>query len=148
MMWMLATSAMIGRCPWSIRVQIHGWRYGKLLYFVLFNMARGFENAYEIILDLSKWKPRKKISRSYLQRKKMEKRRQNLKKTLYNLRMPKLQEIFTAVAIVCHRYETRCFAKCFRHYSALSNKRRCRKKFSKKLYTYKTKSSVWDIKNA
>ena len=126
---MLATSAMIGRCPWSIRVQIHDWRYGKLLYFVLFNMARGFENAYEIILDLSKWKPRKKISRSYLQTKKMEKRRQNLKKTLYNLRMPKLQEIFTAVAIVCHRYETRCFAKCFRHYSALSNKRRCRKSF-------------------
>ena len=63
-------------------------------------MARGVENAYEIILDLSKWKPRKKISRSYLQRKKMEKRRQNLKKTLYNLRMPKLQEIFTAVAII------------------------------------------------
>ena len=56
------------------------YRHGKLLFFVWFNMARGFENFYEIILDSSKWKPRKKkLSRSYLQRKKMKKRRQNLK---------------------------------------------------------------------
>ena len=27
------------------------------------------------------------------------------KRALYNLRTPKLQEIFTTVAIVCHRYE-------------------------------------------
>ena len=27
------------------------------------------------------------------------------KGALYNLRMPKLQEIFTTVAIVCHHYE-------------------------------------------
>ena len=27
------------------------------------------------------------------------------KRALYNLRMPKLQEIFTTVAIVCHCYE-------------------------------------------
>ena len=75
-----ATRAVIGRCPWSIRVQIREYRHGKLLFFVLFNMARGFffENFCGIILDLSKWKPRKKkLSRSYLQRKKMEKRRQN-----------------------------------------------------------------------
>ena len=26
-------------------------------------------------------------------------------RVLHNLRMPKLQEIFTSVAIVCHRYE-------------------------------------------
>ena len=26
-----ATRAVIGRCPWSIRVQIHGWRHGKLV---------------------------------------------------------------------------------------------------------------------
>ena len=147
MMWMLATSAMIGRCPWSIRVQIHGWRCGKLLYFVLFNMARGFENAYEIILDLSKWKPRKKISRSYLQRKKMEKRRQNLKKTLYNLRMPKLQEIFTAVAIVLSLRDS-LFCKMFSPLFCVEQEKTLPKKFSKKLYTYKTKSSVWDIKNA
>ena len=38
---MNATRVVIGRCPWSIRVQIHGWRHAKLVFFVLFNMARG-----------------------------------------------------------------------------------------------------------
>ena len=27
-----ATRAVIGRCPWSIRGQIHGWRHGKLSF--------------------------------------------------------------------------------------------------------------------
>ena len=34
-----------------------------------------------------------------------EKWRNGDKKVLHNLRMPKLQEIFTTAAIVCHRYE-------------------------------------------
>ena len=63
-------------CPWSITVQIHGWRRGKLVFLVLFNLARGFENVCEIISDYNKWKPRKKFSRSYLQKRKMEKPRQ------------------------------------------------------------------------
>ena len=46
-----ATRAVIGRCPWSIRVQIHGWRHRKLVFFVLFNMASDFENVCEIISD-------------------------------------------------------------------------------------------------
>ena len=124
------------RYDWSLSViykSTDTWlTYGKLLFFVLFNMARGFENAYEIISDLSKWKPRKKISRSYLQRKKNGETETKFKRALHNLRMPKLQEIFTTVAIVCHRYETRCFAKSFRHFSALSKKRR-----SKKLHVHK-----------
>ena len=74
MVW-ITTRAVIGCCPWSIRVQIHGWRHRKLVFFVLFNMARGFENVCEIISDWGKWKLRKKFSRSYLQRRKMEKRR-------------------------------------------------------------------------
>ena len=45
----------------------------------------------------------KKFSRSYLQRRKMEKRKQ--KKALDYLGMSKLQEIFTTVAIVCPLYE-------------------------------------------
>ena len=45
---------------------------------------------------------KKRISKSYLKEKNGEKER---KRVLYNLRMPKLQEIFTTVAIVCHRYE-------------------------------------------
>ena len=32
-------------------IQIHGRRYEKLVFFVLFNMARGFENVCEIISD-------------------------------------------------------------------------------------------------
>ena len=36
---------------------------------------------------------------------KEEKWRNGEKKALYNLGMPKLQEIFTTVSIVCHRYE-------------------------------------------
>ena len=44
----------------------------------------------------------KAFSRSYLQRKKGE---IEAKRVLDNLRMSKLQEIFTLVAIVCHRFE-------------------------------------------
>ena len=36
---------------------------------------------------------------------KQENREKESKRALYNLRTPKLQEIFTTVAIVCHRYE-------------------------------------------
>ena len=34
---MNTTHAVIGRCPWFIRVQIHGWHHEKLVSFVLFN---------------------------------------------------------------------------------------------------------------
>ena len=46
-----AMRTVIGPCPWSIRVQIHGWRRSKLIFFVLFNMALGFENVCEILSD-------------------------------------------------------------------------------------------------
>ena len=46
---MNATHAVIGRCPWAFRVQIHGWRHGKLVFFVLLNMAHGFTHCCEII---------------------------------------------------------------------------------------------------
>ena len=44
-----ATRAVIGCCPWSIRVQTHGWRHGKIGFFVLSNMARSCQNACEVI---------------------------------------------------------------------------------------------------
>ena len=50
---------------------------------------------------LSKWKPQKKLSRSYLQRKKMEKRRQKEFLTTWEC-LYCMQENFTTVAIVCH----------------------------------------------
>ena len=148
MMWMLATSAMIGRCPWSIRVQIHGWRYGKLLYFVLFNMARGFENAYEIISDLSKWKPRKEISRSYLQRKKNGETETKFKKDSLQLENAQTTRNLHSS---CHRVSSlrdSLFCKMFSPLFCVEQEKTLPKKFSKKLYTYKTKSNVWDIKNA
>ena len=43
------------------------------------------------------------MSRSYLQRRKMEKRGQ--KELLSTYKSPKIKEIFTTVAIVCHRCE-------------------------------------------
>ena len=95
--------AVIGRRPWSIGVQIHGWRHGRLVFFVLFNMARDFENVWDYF-GLKQVKASKKISKSYLQRK--ENGEKERKRALYNLRMPKLQEIFTTVAFVWH-YEKR-----------------------------------------
>ena len=44
------TRAVIGCCPWSIIVQTHKWRYGKLLFFVLSDMARALGSVCEIIL--------------------------------------------------------------------------------------------------
>ena len=45
----------------------------------------------------------KNLSKNYIY--KEEKWRNGEKKALYNLRMPKLQEIFTTVSIECPRYE-------------------------------------------
>ena len=67
------------------------------------------------------------------------------------MRMPKLQEIYTIDAIVCHRYE-RMFSQlfCFERENTL-------KDFSNKLYSskinkekkkHRRKQSVWDLKNA
>ena len=47
------------------------------------------------------------------------------KRALENLRMPKVQEIFTTVAIVYHRYDRLAVSQnFFRYHSALSTKRR------------------------
>ena len=88
-----ATCAVIGRYSWSIGVQIHAWHLRKLVFFVLFNISCGFGL---------------RASES-LEKKNGEKER---KRALHNLRMPKIEEIFTTVAIVCHCYERwiRCLA--------------------------------------
>ena len=56
-----ATRAGIGRCPWSIRVQMHGWRHRKFVFLVLFKMTRGFEKCLWNNFGLSKRKPRKNV---------------------------------------------------------------------------------------
>ena len=51
--------------------------------------------------------------------------KQSEKGALENLRMPKVQEIFTTVAIVYHRYERLAVSQnFFRYHSALSKKGR------------------------
>ena len=82
-----ATRDVIGRCPWSVRVKIHGWRHGKFVFFVLFNITRGFENVCEILLDSSEWKPRKSLAGAIYKEEKWR------------------NGIFTTVAIVCPLYE-------------------------------------------
>ena len=73
---------------------------------------------------LSKWKPQKKLSRSYLQRKKMEKRRQKEFLTTWEC-LYCMQENFTTFAIVCHiRYESFAVLQNVFGISALSKWRR------------------------
>ena len=150
---MSATSAVIGRCLWSIRVQINGCRQGKLVFFVLFNMARGFENVCEIISDQSKWKPRKKLSRSYLQRRKMENQRQKELLTTWECLNYKKSSQQLPSCVIATRDSLFCKMPlplfCFEQEKTLKN-------FSKKLYTNtikkreeaETKNSVWNLKSA
>ena len=100
---------------------------------------------------LRKLKPWKTFSRSYLQRRKIEKRRQI--EFSDKLRMPKLQENFTTQLsswIIAMRdslfYKMFSPLFCFEQVKTLKN-------FSKKLFTSETKkeeaetkSSVWDLK--
>ena len=114
------TRAVIGCFPWSIRVHIHGWRHEKLIFCAFVQHgARFWICLWDNILGLSKWKPCKKVRRSYWHRKKNGET--ETKTVLDDLRIPK--EIFTS-----SKRETRWFAKCFRHYSAL-RKWRCWKTF-------------------
>ena len=66
------TRAVIG----TIRVQIHGWRHGKLVFFVLFNVASGFENVGEIISDQASESLEKRLAGAIWKQESMEKRRQ------------------------------------------------------------------------
>ena len=108
MMWMLCMLWLVFAHD-LLRVQIHGWRHVKLVFFVLFNMVHGFENVCESTVQTVVWivieqvKALKKVQRELVTtKKKMEK--QETKRVLDNiyLRMPKQQEIFTSVAIVCN----------------------------------------------
>ena len=131
-----ATRVLIGRRPWSIRVQIHGWRHAKLAFFVSFNMARGFENVCGINSDKSKWNPRKKFHWSYLQERKMEKRGQKeLLSTLQSLNYQKSSQQLPA-CFIAMRDSPFCkmFSPlfCFEQEKTLKN-------FSKKLYKIKIK---------
>ena len=142
---MNVTRAVIGRYPWSIRVQIHGWRHGKLVFFVLFNMARGFENVCEIISDWGKWKLRKKFSRSYLQRRKMEKRRP--KKLLTTWQCLNYKKSSQQLPSCVFATRDSLFCKMFSLLFFFEQEKTV-KNVSKKLYTSKIKKKLrWDLHN-
>ena len=77
------------------------------------------------------------------------------KRVLDNLRMPKVQEIFTKVSVVCHRYERLPVLQMFSPSFCLERVKML-KNVSKKRHEYKlrqgrkeeaeTKRSIWDFK--
>ena len=128
-----------------LRVQIHEWRHVTLVFFVSFNMVHGFENVCESTkvfwIIIKQVKALRKVKQEILTTKQMKK--QETKRVLDNLRMPKQQDIFTTVAIVFHHciIATRDsqFGKFFCDYSALSKwrhwktfHRNCIQKINKK----------------
>ena len=127
---------MIGRCPWSIRVQIHGWRHAKLVFFVLFNMARSFENALWDYFGLKQVKFSKNVQQELLQERKMEKRGQ--------------KELFTTLKCLNHKKSSQQLPSCFiamrrlpfcKMFSPLfcCEQEKTWKNFSTRLYTIKVK---------
>ena len=123
-----------------LRVQIHEWRHVTLVFFVSFNMVHGFENVCESTkvfwIIIKQAKALRKVKQEIVTTKQMKK--QETKRVLDNLRMPKQQEIFTTVAIVFHHciittrdsqfWKIFLWLFCFEQVKALKN-------FSPKLYT-------------
>ena len=130
--------------PWLIvahdlleYMQIHGWHHGKTVFFVLLNMAHRFEQVCLIISDLEGESKEKKFTRSYLQRRKMEKWRQ--KEFLTTLRMSinckkSLQQLNCDHCVIAAR--DLLFWKMFSHIILLWATKDF-KNPSKKLYTSK-----------
>ena len=138
-----------------IRDQIRGWRHGNTCFLCFVQHDARVWKCLCDYFGLRKFKPWKTFRRSYLQRRKIEKRRQI--EFSDNLRIPKLQENFTTQLsswIIATRdslfYKMFSPLFCFEQVKTLKN-------LSKKLFTSKTKkikeeaetkSSVWDLKMA
>ena len=122
----------------SIRVQIHGWRHGKLVRCFAQHGARFWMCLWDYF-GLSKSKPRKNFRMSYLQRGKMEKQRRKEYLTtwecLYNKSTGrKLHESWSCVIasrdlLICKMFSP---LFCFEQVKTLKN-------FSRKLFTSKIK---------
>ena len=75
---------------------------GKLFFFVLCNMAHGFK-MFSRLFQCKQVKASKKgLQELFTKRKNGDTKRNRVPD---ELKMPKLKEIFTKLAIVCHRYE-------------------------------------------
>ena len=147
------------RCDWSLPIIYQStdtWMTSRETCFLCFvqHGARFWKCLWDYF-GLKQVKSSKKVRQELFTRQKNGET--GTKWALDYLRMPELQEIFTTAADrVSSLWQTRRFAKCFRHYSALSKKRRWKKNFSKKLYSIKLKkkrksrdeSDAWDYKLA
>ena len=102
--WLKATRAVIGRCLWSIRYRYMDDVAESLFQVLCFvqNGARFWKFLWDYF-GLKQVKVSNKILAEAIYKEKNGKT--ETFRALYNLRKPKLQEIFTTVAIVCHRYE-------------------------------------------
>ena len=98
-----ATRAVIGRCPWSIRVQ-DTWMTSQEICFLGFvQHGARFWKVFVRLFRIKQVKASKKSLAGAIY--KEEKWWDGGKRVLHYFRMPKPQEIFTTVAIVCHRHE-------------------------------------------
>ena len=132
------TRVVIGRCPCVLEIRYVDDVTGNLFSLFCSTWRAGLFCLRDYF-GLRKLKPWKTFSRSYLQRRKIEKRRQI--EVSDNLRMPKLQENFTTQLsswIIAMRdslfYKMFSPLFCFEQVKTLKN-------FSKKLFTNKTKKN-------
>ena len=105
----------------------HGWRHGKIVFFVLSNMARGFENVCEII---SNWASEglEKSSAGAVYKQEKEETKAKVFLSIWNcLKQNCLKQISKADVINMATKRHTQFWKYLLDYSALS-KRRPRKK--------------------
>ena len=121
-------------CDWWLSVI---WCHGKLVLFVLFNMVPGFENVLWDNFGLSKWKPRKKLSRNYSNTKKKngETETKRVLTTWEPLNCKKSsQQLLSCVIATTDSLLCKMFSSlfCIEQVKTIKN-------FSKKLYTSKMK---------
>ena len=149
MMWMLYMLWLVFAHD-LLRVQIHGWRHVKLVFFVLFNMVHGFENVCESTVQTVVWiiieqvKALKKVQQELVTtKKKWRNRRQKEFLTIFIwecLNSKKSSQLLPLCVIPASPLqETHSCAKCFCNYSALSKwrhwktfHRNCIQKINKK----------------
>ena len=118
---MNAGRAVIGRCPWSIRVQIYTAYMddvtGNLLSFFVFNKWHAILKCLWDYFRLKQVNALRKVKQELFTKQKNG--HTETKRALDHLRMPKLttRNLHNSCHCVSSLWETCCFAKCFHHYA-------------------------------
>ena len=141
MWWILRALWLIVAHDLLLEYRYTGWGHRKLECFSLSMIYSTWRTVFKMLwvsFGLSKCKPQKKFEGSYLQLR-WKNGETETERVLEDLKIPKLEEIFTTVAIWRGVIATRDsqFWNYFRDYFALSKWRRWN--FSEKLYTSKIK---------